>query len=426
MSSPRARISHGLSRERVALEIRRARGPFVVLVGLLLLTLVAAAYIVGNLRNNLPWEDPYRLQVAVDDAKGVVAGKNEVRISGVPVGLIEKVELVGRQPTLTIAIERRYGSLYRDARLRLRPKTPLNDLYLDVEDRGDSRRLDDDELIRAERTRTPVDIGRVLNVLNADTRARMERATDELGRGLPDRGEQLRAALVELSPFLDAAQRLTRELAVRRGATRRLVHNLRLLNEELGARDDQLTQLVRGGAESLTELGRADVPLAQTIAALPPTLRELQATFSTVRATVDELDPALDALRPAARALPEGMDALRSFSAEALPALAALRRPLSQLRPLVRVLRPTAIDLDRAFAALRPQAPRLDRITAAVVPCELAVAKFFQNTISVMKFSSSRVAFPRGHTVGGTITAGGLVNDPGHGPGPSCARGAPE
>jgi len=426
MSSPRSRISHGLSRERFALEIKRARGPFVVLVGMALLTLLAITFIVGNLRNNLPWEDPYRVRVAVDDAKGVVSGKNEVRISGVPVGLIEKVELEAGRPVLSIAIERKYGVLHRDARLRLRPKTPLNDLYLDVERRGRAGVLDDCDLLQAARTRTPVDIGRVLNALNAPTRTLMERATDELGRALPDRGQQLRAALAELAPFLDAAERLTGQLAVRRRATRRLVHNLRLTTEALGERDAQLTRLVRGGAATLAELGRADAPLGQTISELPPTLRRLRSSFATLRATVDVLDPALDALRPAARALPGGLAALRSFSVEARPALAALRRPLPSLRPLVRELRPTARDLSRAFAALRPTAPKLDRITQAVVPCELAVAKFFQNTISVMKFSGQRASFPRGHTVGGTSIAGGVVDDPGHEAGPSCAKGAPE
>lgn len=426
MSSPRARINRGLSRERVALEIRRARGPFVVLAGMIALALAAAAYIVGNLHSTLPWEGPYRVRVAVDDAKGVVAGKNEVRISGVPVGLIERVELDDGQPTLTISIERRHGALRRDARLRLRPKTPLNDLYLDVEDRGHGAPLDDGDRLDVARTRTPVDIGRVLNALNADTRARMERATDELGRGLPDKGDQLRAALVELAPFLDAGERLMGQLAQRRGATRRLVHNLRLMTEELGSRDAQLTKLVRGGAETLTELGRADAPLAETLTGLPPTLRQLRQTFATVRSTVDELDPAFDALQPAARALPSGMAALRNFSIEARPALAALRRPLPRLRPLVRALRPTAAEIDAAFAAFRPQAPRLDRITAAVVPCEFAVSKFFHNTISVYKFSGARAPFPRGHIVGGTITAGGAVNDPNQIAAPSCAKGAPE
>ena len=72
---------------------------------------------------------------------------------------------------------------------------------------------------------------------------------------------------------------------------------------------------------------------------------------------------------------------------------------LPALRSLVRALRPTASDLAGAFSALRPQAPRYDRITAALVPCELAVQKFFQWTPSVFKFSDAQGAYPRGESV---------------------------
>ena len=417
----------GLSRERLALEISRARKPFAVVIVLALLAVGACAYIVGHLRGGLPWQGRYTVRVAVDDAKGVIPGKQEVRISGLPVGLISKVSLDGAQPVLTLSIEPRYAPLYRDATLRLRPKTPLDDLYLDVESRGHPQagKLGAGQVLDAQRTRTPVDIGRVLDTLDADTRSRTKIAIDELGRALPDRGVQLRAALTELTPFLNDAQRFTAALAVRQTQTSRLVHNLALMTGELGTRQHQLTELVRSGAASLTTIGQADGPLAATISQLPPTLHQLETTFATVRATADQLDPAFDALQPTARALPSGLAALRSFSTQAEPAIAALRRPLPSLAPLVRELRPTAADLDAAFAALRPQVPRLDRITAAIVPCELAVQKFFQNTISVFKFSSARAPFPRGHTIAGISTAGGLVNDPDQRAFKSCAPGAP-
>jgi hypothetical protein len=67
----------------------------------------------------------------------------------------------------------------------------------------------------------------------------------------------------------------------------------------------------------------------------------------------------------------------------------------------VHQLRPTASGLDAAFAALSDTPPQLDRITKAVVPCEYAVQKFFNNTLSLMKFSDGRGLIPRGQTVDG-------------------------
>jgi hypothetical protein len=70
-----------------------------------------------------------------------------------------------------------------------------------------------------------------------------------------------------------------------------------------------------------------------------------------------------------------------------------------RLSPLSAALAPTAASLASAFTSLEPAAPRLDRVTAAIVPCELAVQKFFQWTPSVFKFSDAQGAYPRGESV---------------------------
>jgi ABC-type transporter Mla subunit MlaD len=393
-----------LNTGRLAIEMRRARGGLIAVLVLLVLAIGSAIVIANGLRLNLPGANTYVVRVAVDNAKGVVAGKQQVRISGLPVGKISKAELVNGRPVLTITIKGKYAPLYHDARLRLRPKTPLDDLYLNVEQRGHKAagKLEEGETLLAQRTRSPVDIGLVLNAFNADARVRMEQAIDALGRGLPDHGYEFRAALVKLTPFLTAAQRLTRVTAERRVHTRRLVHNFRLMMEELGRRDADLRKLVSGGAQTFTALAAADAPLSQLIADFPPTLRQLKPAFAALRASADELDPAFDELQTSARAMPAGLAALRQFGAEAEPALRALRRPLPDLTKLTRALAPTAAGLDGAFASLRPQAPRLDRITAAIVPCEFAVQKFFHNTLSLMKFYDARGLVARGQTIDGS------------------------
>ena len=263
-----------MDRQRLALEIRRARGGFIALLALLVLAIGAAAVIANGLRLNMPWHDTYTARVAVDDAKGVVAGKQQVRISGLPVGKIDESELVDGKPVLTITLRGKYAPLYKDARLRLRPKTPLADLYLNVEDRGhkSAGELKEGDVLAAERTQAPVDIGKVMNALNASTRTRMEHAIDALGRGLPDNGDSFRAALIELAPFLNAAERLTKVTAERRGHTRRLVHNFRLMMEELGRRDNAVRRLVEGGSRTFDALADAQAPLSRLFAEFPPTL----------------------------------------------------------------------------------------------------------------------------------------------------------
>ena len=59
-------------------------------------------------------------------------------------------------------------------------------------------------------------------------------------------------------------------------------------------------------------------------------------------------------------------------------------------------------------------------------PCELPVQKFFHNTISVLKFHTGRMAFPRGQLVFGSSLLGGQINDPAQQASPSCAPGGPD
>jgi ABC-type transporter Mla subunit MlaD len=405
---------------RWALEIRRSRGGFAALLVMIVAT-VGAIYVLANgLRVNWPWSKTYTVKVAVNDAKGVVPGKQVVRISGITVGEITGATLKHGQPVLTLTLKGKYAPLYRNARLRLRPKTPLDDLYMNVESRGtpSAGKLTSSYVLPAERTIVPVDIGKVLDAFDGDTRLHLQQATEQLGIGLGKRGQDFRTALVKLAPFLNAAQRLTHETATRQKQTARLIHNFRLMTQELGSRDKQVRTLVDAGAKTFSAIGDQNGSLTQVLDDFPPALQQLLPTFAAVRSAADQLDPAFDKLQTTAQALPSGLNALRTFSNSALPALTALQKPLPSLTSLMNNLRPTAAGLDQAFTSLSPQAPRLDRITSKVVPCELAVQKFFANTLSLMKFYDARGIVARGQTINGMDTNQSAAK--------SCAPGGPQ
>ena len=416
----RERETSGLTRDRLALEARRSIRPLLILLVGIVAALVAGAILLKNLDASMPFSDSYEFRVAVDDAKGVVPGQHDVRLAGVAVGQIKAVELIEGQPVMLVSIDPRYAPLRRDARLRLRPKTPLQDLYLNIETRGSPRAapLEEGETMAAERTRTPVDISRVLNVFDPPTADRFERMIDEFARGLGDDGDQLRQTFVELVPFLNAAQRLSRETAIRRDVTRRLVHNFRLMVDELGRRDEQVSGLVAGGSTTFAAIRRAEEPLDRTLAELPPTLSQLQGTMENLDEALDEVDPALVAFRRPARLLDPALHALARLSEDARPGFRSLRRVTRRLLPLAQVTVPLARDLELALRNLRRSAPRLDRSTQAIVPCMLPVQKFFHWSASIGKFSDANAVYPRGEAVS---------YSPSNPPrlAPSCAQGGP-
>jgi virulence factor Mce-like protein len=403
----------GLDTERLVLEAKRSSRSVLALLGLIALALVSVTIIFTNIGITLPWQSTYTREIALSNAKGIVAGEQSVRLAGVKVGRITSLKLENGRAVATISIDPRYAPLYHNAVLSLRPDTPLDDMYLDIISRGtpSTGRLGADQVLAAQRTQVPVDVSSVLDIFNADTRSRVKESIDNLGEALGPEGENFDQALADLAPFLGAAKALTAQTAIRQTETRQLVHNFELITATLANRNTQVRELVTNGASTLSELGGQEGSVQAVINQLPATMSQLTATFATLRATENHLDPALQSLEPVAAALPTALRDLTRFSTHAEPAFAKLQKPLPLLNDLMRSLSPTAVGLNRSLRALKQTPSQLNTITQLVEPCEPALADFFQNTISIGKFSSNLSVILRGETVVGTDSGAGLVND---------------
>ena len=383
---------------RIRLQLARDAKPAIATAVLVVAGFVAALVLVASLHVRLPWQHRYVTKVAVRDAAGIVPHSAVVRISGVPVGRVTNVDIEDRRPVLTIEMEPGRGPLYRDARAQIRPGTPLNDRFLDVIDRGTKRAgvLGRNDVLDASRTSQPVDLSEVLNLFDARVRPRMRAAIVELGRALDDHGEDFQRTLVELTPFLRAARRMSDQVATRSDRVRRLVHNLALMSGEVGRRDAQLSRLMASAGDTFDELGDRSSPLAQLLVELPRTLRDVPPTFATLRRTVDHVDPTLEALRPTARALPRGLAALDRLS----PGIRASMNNLdTAMRPLHRLMgssRPVARDLDAALRKLEPQVRRADVMNQRAKPCQGALAAYLARWLSVYKLYDDSTVLTHG------------------------------
>lgn len=396
--------------ERLKLELARSRRPALLYLYLLAVSAFALGIVLKNQFYNRFWESKYTFKAQFADVKGVTPGAQRVKIAGVTVGVVTASKVVNGRAVLTMQLKKQYGPIYRDAKLRLRPLTPLEDMYVDIESRGHRRAGElGSTALAAQHTVSPVDISRVLNEFPSSTRTRMQILLGQLGRGLDGNGEQLRWAFGELTPFLRAAQRTTAVVSQRRTQTARLVTNLHLLTKALSARDGQLRTLVLAGNSSLGALAGADRQLDATFAQIPGTLDAVRAGFTELRRAEDELDPAITSLDPVAGKLRAGMSALSALAAEATPTLQDLRPAVTQLDPLAADLRPTASALRGALTQLRDQAPQYNRITEQLPPCFPRIGPFFNDTLSVFKFSDASGAYPRGNDSEDADTVGGVA-----------------
>jgi virulence factor Mce-like protein len=380
--------------------------------------LLVGADIIRNLAGDKPWISYSSYQAAFTDVKNVVPGEVELRIAGVKVGSIVNSQIVGDHAVLTLHLESQYAPIYRNAVMRIRPVTPLEDMYVDITSRGTpSAGQLGNGVLPLTQTTSPTEIGTVLDVLDRNTRGEFTNMLDQLGRGLtPNGGALLRSSFVAVSPFLVVAKQMSAALAERRYALARLIHNFGGIMQELALRDRQLQGFVNNANTTLGTLASSSGPLNATLAELPPTLSSMSSAFSSLRTAENYLDPALTSLGPVATALPGGLTALQTFSHNANPALVALRPAMRDLKPLAQTLQRTAPSLQAAFKTIQPEAPQIDRITASAAKpsCLNYLGQFLNDAISLTKFgyATNNVAIARAHVVIDFHSLGGITRDP--------------
>jgi ABC-type transporter Mla subunit MlaD len=419
----RDRIGSGNLRARLVRQSKRSLGPAAVIVAAFAVGIAGLVYVVLHVDRSA-LVSSREVAFAVNDAGGVVPNVDEVRFKGIPAGRITSVKLQGVQPVITVELAGSYGPVYRDAQATLRPNTPLQDMYLDILDRGTpaAGEASGSSPVPASRTDTSVQISDVLDVFSGDVRARLAHLIDDLGNGLADRGAQLRTAFVDLVPFVQMAGNITTQLAANAPLTRQLVHNVAILTTALGDHQQQLRLLVGQGSAALATLQSGAGSIDAALGELPPTLTAADSAFTAVRGVVGPVDGAVSSLSPIVAQLPGSLAAIRRLTARALPAVRALQSPIERLVPLASSLVPVSSDLNASATSLLPQVSAVTKVVDDVGGCLPQLNGFFQWDASMAKFGDARGAAPRGNVVVG-LDSSGAISSPFEFAPQACAPG---
>ncbi|MGE4425242.1 MAG: MlaD family protein [Solirubrobacteraceae bacterium] len=401
--------------DRIALELKRSAKPAMLFLLLIAGGIATAAYVVKNLAGDKPWVEYVQYKARFDNVEGVVPGRHELRIAGVKAGSIKGSELVDGKPVLVLNVEKKYAPLRKDAKVAIRPVTALEDMYVDVTSRGSKNapELKPDEVLPVSQTKDMVEVGRILNVLDDDTRPQLASLLNELGKGTEDNGDQLRRTFASLGPFLETAADLGDVLDARRANTRRLVTNFANIAQTLSTRDQQLRGFVAEGQKTLGTLAQHGSTLNSTLAQLPGTLQVVSSTFRNLRTTQTKLDAAVKSLVPVAEALPKGLEDLGSLATTAIPAVSALRPAVRSLKPLAVQLPGNTGAIDQTLGWLNPQIPQVDKGLDMVTKCLPVTGTFLSRLMSMTKWheQESIVANARANAIVDLSSALGLVKD---------------
>ena len=335
--------------------IRSHLRDFIAILGLLLVAVFATYIIVQNQRLRIPLleEKPFELKAEMTTAQAVTPGQGQtVRVAGVRVGDISSVDLENGHAVVTMAIDRKFLPVYKNATILLRPKTGLKDMFLELDPgtnydpSSDDDRFQNGGTIPVANTAPDTNVDQILAALDGDTRAYLRLLLAGGGQGLNGRGKDLGKLLGSLGPINRGLARLNTEVAKRKDNLATLIHNMNLLWGRVGEDGQGIEQLVSASNQALGAIASQTPDVERTVSLLGPTLRTTRVALTKTDQLATVLGPAINSLRPFARKLKPVNDSLGHLAESTYsPVKNDIRPFVRNARQPVRNLRPAAKNL---------------------------------------------------------------------------------
>jgi phospholipid/cholesterol/gamma-HCH transport system substrate-binding protein len=333
---------------------------FAAIVGLAVVALAVAGYVLAHQRMRFPLiqKAPYELKAEFSTAQAVTPGQGQtVRVSGVRIGDVSKVDLSEGRAIVTMEVDPQYKDIvHTDASALLRPKTGLKDMFVELNPGTKSAPVAKaGYTIPVKNTLPDINADEVYSALDSDTRDYLRLLISGAGEGLHKRGGDLQEVFRRFEPTHKDLALVNKYVALRHRNLRRLIHQLNVLNGALAQKGDDLAELVTTSSATFRALASQDQNITRAVGDLPGTLQQTTQTFGKVKTLADVLGPAVTKLRPTVRALDSANKAVTPFAKEAAPILR------TQIRPFIRDARPVVRDLKPASKNLKNATPDLTR-----------------------------------------------------------------
>jgi phospholipid/cholesterol/gamma-HCH transport system substrate-binding protein len=333
---------------------------FAAIVGLAVVALAVAGYVLAHQRLRFPLiqKAPYELKAEFSTAQAVTPGQGQtVRVSGVRIGDVSKVDLSEGRAIVTMEVDPEYkGIVHTDASALLRPKTGLKDMFVELNPGTKSAPVAKaGYTIPVKNTLPDINADEVYSALDSDTRDYLRLLISGAGEGLHKRGGDLQEVFRRFEPTHKDLALVNKYVALRHRNLRRLIHQLNVLNGALAQKGDDLAELVSTSSATFRALASQDQNITRAVGDLPGTLQQTTQTFGKVKTLADVLGPAVTKLRPTVRALDSANKAVTPFAKEAAPILR------TEIRPFIRDARPVVRDLKPASKNLKTATPDLTR-----------------------------------------------------------------
>jgi phospholipid/cholesterol/gamma-HCH transport system substrate-binding protein len=286
-------------------------------------------------------------QLVFKEAGQLVRG-DQVQVGGVPVGSITNIVLTKDfRARITIHVDSSLTPLHEGtvAQVRVPSLSSVANRYIALSPGpNNNRALPAGATLPSSATREVVDLDQLFNTLNPKTRKGLAQFLQGSAEQYAGAGRDLGLSTEYFPPALNASDQFFSELVRDQPVfTSFLVESAKAVTT-IGARSEQLTDLIENANTTFQAIGSQQTQLAQGFKQLPVTLRQGNRTFAELPSTFSALKKLVDTSRPTTKSLTTLLERLRPLVTTATPAVhnfsEAFNRPgaNNDLTDLIRAL----------------------------------------------------------------------------------------
>jgi phospholipid/cholesterol/gamma-HCH transport system substrate-binding protein len=391
----------------------------------IVLGLVIFAVFVSQEDIIFPWQHKVSYYAVFNDASAVAPGQHqEIRVAGVHVGDIGTATLnPGGKAKVQLLVTQKNLTLYDNASAILQAKTPLNEMYLELNPGTPGHKvMKSGGTIPLSQTTSPVEVDQILQHLGPEQQNAIKVLLSETNTGLSNASDYLPSDLSAANSTVTNLQPVAAALATRQANIRTLVSDLNQIANVAGGNQSRLGSILATARTTLSTLAQNDGSLSQTLQDLPQTTNALGQALPKVQALAGQLNPLLDHVRAASTILPNALDQLNTTLKVLHPVVNQLGPVITDATPLVSNLSGYLVTANPTLAVLNTIVPDLKPLTAYLSYDMPWLQGFFYNTNSVTSVDSnpagknpvfrSLVVSGGGSTTGLCDLLGGVLNLP--------------
>ena len=233
-----------------------------------------------------------------------LAQEADVRISGVNVGRVKKLELGEGRTDATIELDDKYAPIPEDARAILRQKTLLGETYVELTPGTQGApKIPENGRLETTRVADTVELDEIFRAFDKKTRESFQVWQQDLGEGIEGHGQDFSDALGALTPFAENSTAVLKVLNSQERATQEAIKNTGVVFDALTERNGQLAEWIVNSNRLLETTANRDDQIRALWRAFPSFIDNSSAALRDLAAYAENTRPLMVELQPVAKQL---------------------------------------------------------------------------------------------------------------------------